>query len=203
MAQLPLSPVEGCFAIALILCVANKLSRTLQDAHTSALLRNVNLTDLSLSSDFEVLANDTGRYSRDYAQYVRSYKRRLAATQDLAAVCQHLRRCNWEQILALRFSIMHQFIVEERASGHNHKTRVVRGVKQDWMGLDWGDWKWPHNAPCKLEDLPGDIVILPSQTYRRDVYYGDPVPIRPSGKSSPRFLTRNGLANRTLEYRSI
>ena len=49
----------------------------------------------------------------------------------------------------------HPFIVEERMIGGN-VTRVVRGIKQGWMGRD-------HNTvggivKCKLEDLPGDII---------------------------------------------
>ena len=48
----------------------------------------------------------------------------------------------------------HPFMVEERLDGK--KVRIVRGVKQDWMGRN-------HRfsgsiVKCKLEDLPGDII---------------------------------------------
>jgi len=50
----------------------------------------------------------------------------------------------------------HSFIVEERMTGGN-VTRVVRGIKQDWMGRDHDD-EGGGIVKCKLEDLPGDII---------------------------------------------
>ena len=50
----------------------------------------------------------------------------------------------------------HSFIVEERMTGGN-LTRVVRGIKQDWMGRDYGNLGMGI-VKCKLEDLPGDII---------------------------------------------
>jgi hypothetical protein len=35
-------------------------------------------------------------------------------------------------------------------------TRVVRGIKQDWMGRDYD--RGGGIVKCKLEDLPGDII---------------------------------------------
>ena len=97
----------------------------------------------------------------DYACFVRSYKRRLKATQDIVSVCPRLRRCNWVQMGADDndfFLMNHFFIVEERMTGSN-LTRVVRGIKQDWMGRDH---QTRHRGggivKCKLEDLPGEII---------------------------------------------
>ena len=47
------------------------------------------------------------------------------------------------------------FIVEERMTGGN-VTRVVRDIKQDWMGRDYNT-QWGI-VKCKLEDLQGDII---------------------------------------------
>ena len=138
----------------------------LQDAHIRSLSKIENLTDLELSSDFEVNAQDSVRpdIGSDYARYVRSYKRRLEATQNIAPACPRLQRCSWLQMGttksyvqkgASRHEMFHPFIIEERMIGGN-VTRIVRGIKQDWMGRD-------HNTvggivKCKLEDLPGDII---------------------------------------------
>lgn len=55
--------------------------------------------------------------------------------------------------------MLHPFIVEERRSTFSTETtRVVRGVKQFWMGQDQHDWITGGVVKCKLEDLPGDIV---------------------------------------------
>ena len=52
----------------------------------------------------------------------------------------------------------HSFIVEERVSGGN-VTRVVRGIKQHWMGRDHDTrHRGEGIVKCKLEDLPGDII---------------------------------------------
>ena len=75
----------------------NDNNESLQDAHIQALSKNENLTDLELSSDFEVNAQDTLNIENDYARYVRSYKRRLKATQDIASACPLLQRCSWLQ----------------------------------------------------------------------------------------------------------
>jgi len=105
-------------------------------------------------------ADDTVTAGNDVAWYVRCYKRRLKATQDIASACPRLQRCSWVQmgIDHRKYSSMkHPFIVEERVSGSN-VTRVVRGVKQDWMGRDHEDRGGGSVVKCKLEDLPGDIV---------------------------------------------
>ena len=131
----------------------------MEDSHIQALSKNDNLTELELSLDFEINTQDTMRSSiNDYAWFVRSYIRRLKATQDIASACPRLQRCSWVQmsIIEMRFFEMsHPFIVEKRMTGGN-ATRVVRGIKQDWMGRD-------HKGrgtivKCKLEDLPGDII---------------------------------------------
>ena len=49
----------------------------------------------------------------------------------------------------------HPFIVWERMT-HGNVTRVVRGIKQDWMGRDHETEE--GIVKCKLEDLPGDII---------------------------------------------
>ena len=93
----------------------------------------------------------------DYAWFVHSYIQRLKATQGIALACPRLQRCRWVQMGLSDgnfFDMSHPFIVEERMTGGN-ATRVVRGIKQDWMGRD-------HKGrgtivKCKLEDLPGDI----------------------------------------------
>ena len=130
----------------------------LEDFHIQALSKNDNLTELELSSDFEINTQDTMRSGiNDYAWFVRSYIRRLKATQDIASACPRLQRCSWVQmsIIEMRFFEMsHPFIVEERMTGGN-ATRVVRGIKQDWMGQDH---KGSTIVKCKLEDLPGDII---------------------------------------------
>ena len=125
----------------------------MQDTHIKALSKNKNLTDLELASEFDVNAQDT---VKDHAYFVRCYKRRLKTTQDLASVCPRLQRCRWVQMSAGDDEMFHSFIVEERMTDGN-VTRVVRGIKQDWMGRN-------HEAHsgsivnCKLEDLPGDII---------------------------------------------
>ena len=133
----------------------------LQDAHIQALSKNNNLTDLTLSSDFEVNAGDIVNANNDYAWFVRCYKRRLKATQDIALACPRLQRCSWLQMCTSRktYSEMtHSFIVEERMTGDN-VTRVVRGIKQHWMGRDHGTRRRRGGiVKCRLEDLPGDII---------------------------------------------
>jgi hypothetical protein len=133
----------------------------LQDTHIQALSKNNNLTDLTLSLDFEVNAQDTVRADDDYAWFVRCYKRRLKATQDIASACPRLQRCSWVQMGTGHkkyFKMSHSFIVEERMTGGN-VTRVVRGIKQHWMGRDHDTRLWGGGiVKCKLEDLPGDII---------------------------------------------
>ena len=51
----------------------------------------------------------------------------------------------------------HSFIVVERTTG-SIVTRVVRGIKQDWMGRDHVTYDGGGIVKCKLEDLPGDII---------------------------------------------
>jgi hypothetical protein len=97
----------------------------------------------------------------DHAWFVRSYKRRLKATQDIVSVCPRLQRCNWFQSASSHhtsFELCHSFIVEERMMGGN-LTRVVRGIKQYWMGRDHNTrYRGGGIVKCKLEDLPGDII---------------------------------------------
>ena len=136
-----------------------------QDTHIQALSKNEYLTDLELSSDFEVNAQDTIKAgtSNDYAWLVRSYKRRVKATQDIASACPRLQRCSWVHLGEApgKFKLLelsHTFIVEEQMVGGN-VTRVVRGIKQDWMGRDHDTWYLGGGiVKCKLEDLPGDII---------------------------------------------
>ena len=49
----------------------------------------------------------------------------------------------------------HPLIVEERMTDGN-VSRVVRGIKQNWMGQDYDTVR--GFVRCKLEDLPGDII---------------------------------------------
>ncbi|CAA7262518.1 unnamed protein product [Cyclocybe aegerita] len=130
-----------------------------KDSHVEALAKNNNLTDLTLSSDFEESADDTLMSEGDYAWYVRCYKRRLKATQDIALACPLLLRCSWVQMGTdtVNSSMLHPFVIEEQTSG-GEVTRVVRGMKQDWMGSDQEDWFTGGIVKCKLEDLPGDII---------------------------------------------
>ena len=132
----------------------------MKDEHIQALSKNEYLTDLELSSDFEVEAQDTVKGdSDDYAWFVRSYKRRLKATQDIASACPRLQRCSWVQMNSdqeIHCEIPHSFIVEERMSSGS-LTRVVRGIKQYWMGRDH-ETRAGGIVKCKLEDLPGDII---------------------------------------------
>ena len=135
----------------------------LQDAHIQALSKNDNLIDLELSSDFEVNAQDTLIFDNDYARYVRSYNRRFKATQDIASACPRLQRCSWVQFgtgynswnTGRAYVMSYPFIVEERMKRGN-VARVVRGIKQDWMGRDRETEG--GIVKCKLEDLPGDII---------------------------------------------
>jgi hypothetical protein len=117
----------------------NDINEFLQDSHIQALSKNNNLTDLILSSDFEVNARDTAKADNDYAWFVRCYKRRLKATQDITHYFgkSTLQRCSWVHSMGIGhdffFGMSHSFVVEERMTGGN-MTRVVRGIKQPWMG---------------------------------------------------------------------
>ena len=97
----------------------------------------------------------------DYAGFMHSYKRRFKATQDIVSVCPRLQRCSWIQMGNGHndfFEMLHTFIVEEQMTGGN-LTRVVRGIKQDWMGRDYSTrYRGGGIVKCKLEDLPGDII---------------------------------------------
>jgi hypothetical protein len=117
-----------------------------------------------MPSDFEVNAQDTMKAHNDYAWFVRCYKRRLKATQDIALACPRLQRCSWVQMglmamINIIYDILtHSFIVEERMTSGN-VTRVVRGIKQQWMGRDYDTRGMGGGiVKCKLEDLPGDII---------------------------------------------
>ena len=151
--------VEGLYKF--IYFPLNDVNEFLQDTHIQALSKNSNLTDLTLSSDFEVDARDTAKADNDYAWFVRCYKRRLKATQDITFACPQLLRCKWVHMGIGHqrfFALSHSFVVEERMTGGN-MTRVVRGIKQPWMGRDH-DTRHQGGGivNCKLEDLPGDII---------------------------------------------
>ncbi|KAF9483966.1 hypothetical protein BDN70DRAFT_873103 [Pholiota conissans] len=130
-----------------------------KDAHILSLAKNNNLIELTLSSDFEVDAEDEVRADQDYAWFVRSYTRRLKATQDVATACPRLQRCNWVQMRIGKnnTSMTHPFIIEEQTSD-GKQVRHVRGIKQQWMGKDRIFWRDNSVVKCKLEDLPGDII---------------------------------------------
>ncbi|PPQ69463.1 hypothetical protein CVT26_002873 [Gymnopilus dilepis] len=132
-----------------------------QDAHAKILSRNTNLIELKLSSDFEKNSNDPVTADTDYAWYVRSYKRRLEASQIVAQVCTKLQRCSWLQWRIGRVknsSMLHPFVIEEQTL-HGNVVRRARGVKQYWMGRDQEDeWREGIIVKCRLEDLPGDII---------------------------------------------
>ena len=78
--------------------------------------------------------------------------------QDIVSVCPWLWRCSWVEICA-----NHSGGFE--LTGGN-LTRVVRGIKHDWMG-------WDHHTryrggvivKCKFEDLPGGSVRMSSRTF--------------------------------------
>ena len=53
--------------------------------------------------------------------------------------------------------LKHSFIVEERVLD-SIKTKLVRGLTQQWMGRDYDCWETGGIVKCKLEDLPGDII---------------------------------------------
>jgi len=128
-----------------------------KDSHIQALSKNNNITDLTLSSNFEVNALDNAIAIDNYAWFVRCYKRRLKATQDITSACPQLLRCNWVH-MTTGHRMTHSFIVEERMTGGN-MTRVVRGIKQHWMGRDHDARRLGEGiVKCKLEDLPGDII---------------------------------------------
>jgi hypothetical protein len=127
----------------------------------NSLTKNVNLTELTLSSDFEIAAEDTVTADHDYAWYIRCYKRRLKATQDLIVACSSIQKCNWTQLQIghkASSSMVHPFIVEVQKLPSGEVKRVVRGVKQSWMGGDREFWRSRAIVKCKLEDLPGDII---------------------------------------------
>jgi len=54
--------------------------------------------------------------------------------------------------------MVHSFIVEVQKVPSGEVKRVVRGVKQRWMGGDRKFWYNKEIVKCKLEDLPGDII---------------------------------------------
>lgn len=129
-----------------------------QDRYLNTLAMNRNITDLTLSHDFEVQARDALICNYDFARYVRSYERRLKATEKVASVCAKLQRCCWIQTDGNQFSSMeHPFVIFDRQALNGESSRVVRGVKQCWMGRNY----CRRGAPvvkCKLENLPGDII---------------------------------------------
>jgi len=121
------------------------------------LSKNENLKDLTLSSDFEESVNDS--VTADYAWYIRCYGRRLKTTQDVVSACTKLERCSWVQfgIDYSHSAMTHPFIVEERIVDGN-VARIVRGIKQNWMGRVQLDRRTKATVKCRLEDLPGEIV---------------------------------------------
>ena len=119
---------------------------------------NQNLADLTLSHDFEVQAGDTLMHDYDYARWVRSYERRLNATQKVASACPKLQRCCWVQTDGNRYSALeHPFVIVERQPLDGESSRVVRSVKQSWMGRNHCRQGRPV-VKCRLENLPGDII---------------------------------------------
>jgi len=135
-----------------------KAYESLQDEHINILARNKNLVDLTLSSDFEVGSNDPLKFEENFTWFVRCYKRRLKATQDVFSACENLERCCWIQITHRQIpDLEHSFIVEERVLG-GKKTKMVRGLQQEWMGRDYDCLETGGVVKCKLEDLPGDII---------------------------------------------
>ena len=111
---------------------------------------------MNTEDDFTIIADD------DYAFFVCCYKQRLKATQDIVSVCPRLQRCSWVKIGAghggVSVEMPHSFVVEERMTGGT-LSRVVRGIKQDWMGRDHiTRHREGGIVKCKLEDLPGDII---------------------------------------------
>lgn len=54
--------------------------------------------------------------------------------------------------------MVHPFIVEVQKLSSGEVRRVVRGVKQSWMGGDRKFWRNREIVKCKLKDLPGDII---------------------------------------------
>jgi hypothetical protein len=146
----------------------------LQDEHLNTLARIKNLTDLTLSFDFEGESNDNLNNAENYAWYVRSYQRRLKATQDVLAACENLERCCWIQMqVRQRADLAHSFVVEERALLDGKRTKMVRGLEQDWMGRDYYCLETGGIVRCKFEDLPGDIVGEndPLWTYEDELYF--------------------------------
>lgn len=127
-----------------------------QDTHVDLLSKNENLKDLTLSSDFEENDNDSVAADDDYAWYIRCYERRLATTKNVVTACTQLQRCSWVQlgINHKNASMVHPFIVEKRIG----EGKIVRGVKQEWMGGDRLDWRTGSYVNCKLENLPGEII---------------------------------------------
>jgi hypothetical protein len=132
-----------------------------QDSHIIPLSKLSNLTDLSLSSDFEELADDPVLREHDKAWHARCYTRRLKATEDIAKACFRLQRCKWVQLGVdhSNRSMDHPFIVVEERRNLT-TVRVVRGVKQGWMGMDDVDPLTGATVKGKLEDLPGNIIDL-------------------------------------------
>ena len=53
--------------------------------------------------------------------------------------------------------LVHSFVVERRVVD-GKRTKVVRGLKQEWMGRDYNCLETGGIVKCKLEDLPGDII---------------------------------------------
>ncbi|KAG6827274.1 hypothetical protein H0H92_012510 [Tricholoma furcatifolium] len=133
-----------------------------KDSHVLSLAKNTNLVELQLSSDFEADTGDTIRADRDYAWYIRCYKRRLETTRKISTAMPQLRKCNWLQLGVSSYnnSMTHRFVIEERLpSGVGDQlVHVVRGIRQMWMGSDQQDQFGGGIVRCKLEDLPGDII---------------------------------------------
>ncbi|KAJ3482517.1 hypothetical protein NLI96_g6917 [Meripilus lineatus] len=138
------------------------LASIVQDSHMLSLTKNTNLEDLQLSSDFELEEDDPVCSDDDYAWFVRSYKRRLAATIKVSETIPYLRKCNWLQLRVNHeggSTMLHPFIIEgeSNSASRDGSVRVVRGVKQWWMGRDH-KVGYMEIVKCKLEDLPGSIV---------------------------------------------
>jgi hypothetical protein len=102
-----------------------------------------NLTHLSLSRDFETIANDQMFSDWDFEWCRRCFYRRFHATERILARCPRLTRCSWRQqpINNTEGHDYHYFLIMEDARGADI-VRVVKPVIQWWMSdhiVDGGD----------------------------------------------------------------
>ena len=103
-----------------------------------AVIQNDKLTDLELSSYFEVNAHDSIEDALVfYAFFADCYERSIKATQDIAsAYPRRLQRCRWVHHIPNIggcYKICHSFIVEDRLTGGN----VTRVVREESSNIKW------------------------------------------------------------------